>query len=220
MGKWTLSEPPWWGPTPEGRGSGAGVPCPVLTWRWMQEEADRKSSDRELPGRRGWWTRDRTERWVGAPGRSQSERRAQESPGHAVSDVLPALPSSAAWPTWPPDKASRATSSSTPPTCCSSISECPSPPSTWPCGLSTLPGAPPSLRGPPSALPAALQFSGQNLTSLPLRLLLLSLLPAEVRGEDNAFYLGGRMPIPTPPRTIHSELSLWVTRRQGPCVHP
>ena len=157
MGKWTLSEPPWWGPTPEGRGSGAGVPCPVLTWRWMQEEADRKSSDRELPGRRGWWTRDRTERWVGAPGRSQSERRAQESPGHAASDMLPALPSSAAWPTWPPDKASRATSSSTPPTCCSSISECPSPPSTWPCGLSTLPGAPPSLRGPPSALPAAPQ---------------------------------------------------------------
>ena len=65
-----------------------------------------------------------------------------------------------------------------------------------------------------------LQFSGQNLTSLPLRLLLLSLLPAEVRGEDNAFYLGGWMPIPTPPRTIHSELSLWVTQRQGPCVHP
>lgn len=64
-----------------------------------------------------------------------------------------------------------------------------------------------------------LLFCGQNLISLPLRLLLLSLLPAEVRREDNVFYLGGWMPIPTPPRTIHSELSLWVTRRQGPCFH-
>lgn len=56
MGKWTLREPPW----------GGGdlrlvfpVLRPVLTWRWMREEEDGKSSDREPPGRRrGQWTRD------------------------------------------------------------------------------------------------------------------------------------------------------------------
>lgn len=41
------------------------------------------------------------------------------SPRHAT-----ALPSSAAWPTWPFGTASRTTLSSTPPTCCSSTSEC------------------------------------------------------------------------------------------------
>lgn len=38
-------------PAPDGT-VWVGVPCPVLTWRWMQEEADRSQADRELPGRR------------------------------------------------------------------------------------------------------------------------------------------------------------------------
>lgn len=93
-----------------------------------------------------------------APTGCHSESRVDEG----VTSAL--LPSSAAWPTWHHGAASRTTSRSTRPTCCSSTSECPSLPShrsprgpQCPRGISGLLGvpAPPPVSLTASHSPAA-----------------------------------------------------------------